>query len=703
MRTDKKKCLTKKILLAALSLTCLLSISAFASGCKETGGETSSSIEQDTGLSLNVESKTLIYGETFELLATYAPEDGTTLIWSSSNPSVATVENGTVVSVGEGETDITVTYGDESKTCRVVVTFGGIQPYLTLDHVVEDEILLSVGEDFPLSGKVQFNNSAFDCDVAVQVSDQSVLAYENGVLKAKSSGTATITVETEWMGLSGKFLKKEYTVNVFDDVNIYTVCDLNGEKTVADNISLSLVSEWAGNEYCSEAQVEIGVLVNGEEKAYTEYFCQDNGVVTFDGEKLVANKIGSSEITVVYNHGEKAYEYTLTVNVECPVVEYDELLRFETAEIFPMEEFFEEEATILSARQGDRLLTVKRNKLVGVIANGYETEPIEIQTTMGGYLFQNVFAYTRALTAENMLATLQLSSGKIVDGYYILDEDITTVVDMTAQKESFYQRGGTTNTYFSGTLDGQGHTLAFKAGLNGLLGGFGDGAIVKDIRLDITFDTTLPSSCGLARNAATWVQTKWTATLKNLYITTTNYSEHSYALMDMRFLHTVMKDIYVEINGDVGDYSKAGEGGAALFKLDASSTNGECGTFAGGFINVRVVTPKFMPMANTTWMTSTYVTYARNDERYFGAYYNDSVPANTAYCKIYANTKLEGAKPELFGAVLWFDEYVNFAWCYYARSDLATGGVFRYNSASEIDQAQIGSWTIAGDWNPVEE
>ena len=268
MRTDKKKFLTKKILVAALSLTCLFSVSAVASGCKGKGDEVSSSNGQKTEFSLNVENKTLIYGETFELLATYAPEVGKTLAWTSSNPSVATVDNGKVITVGEGETDVTVTYGEESKTCHVVVTFGGIQPYLTLDHVVGDEILLSVGEDFPLSGTVQFNNASYDCDVEVQVSDDNVLAYQNGVLTAKASGTATITVETEWMGLSGNFLKKEYAVTVFDNVGIYTVCDLNGEKTVSNNISLSLVSEWAGNKYCNEAQVEIGVLVNGEEKAF---------------------------------------------------------------------------------------------------------------------------------------------------------------------------------------------------------------------------------------------------------------------------------------------------------------------------------------------------------------------------------------------------------------------------------------------------
>ena len=55
--------------------------------------------------------------------ATLTPPDATaTIIWTSSNPSVATVSNGIVTSVGNGTCTITASVGDVSATCAVTVS-----------------------------------------------------------------------------------------------------------------------------------------------------------------------------------------------------------------------------------------------------------------------------------------------------------------------------------------------------------------------------------------------------------------------------------------------------------------------------------------------------------------------------------------------------------------------------------------------------
>jgi len=65
-------------------------------------------------------------GETATLTATVLPEDATdkTVTWTSSNTTVATVSDGIVTPVGEGETDITVTTveGSYTDTCKVTVS-----------------------------------------------------------------------------------------------------------------------------------------------------------------------------------------------------------------------------------------------------------------------------------------------------------------------------------------------------------------------------------------------------------------------------------------------------------------------------------------------------------------------------------------------------------------------------------------------------
>ena len=79
-----------------------------------------------TGVSLNRNELTLTEGETGTLTAAITPDNATNqaVTWTSSNTSVATVENGVVTAVGAGEAIITVTTADGGKTdaCTVTVT-----------------------------------------------------------------------------------------------------------------------------------------------------------------------------------------------------------------------------------------------------------------------------------------------------------------------------------------------------------------------------------------------------------------------------------------------------------------------------------------------------------------------------------------------------------------------------------------------------
>lgn len=74
-----------------------------------------------TGVTLSETSVTLNdVGEFVTLSATLAPENTTQgLVWSSSSPSVATVENGKVTYIAYGTAVITATCGSYSATCRV--------------------------------------------------------------------------------------------------------------------------------------------------------------------------------------------------------------------------------------------------------------------------------------------------------------------------------------------------------------------------------------------------------------------------------------------------------------------------------------------------------------------------------------------------------------------------------------------------------
>ncbi len=100
-----------------------------AAGC---GGTSDSPTGPGQGLAdiLSPGSETLLIGETVLFTVTAANSDGdslsaTDLTWTSSDPSVATVEIGdsvSVLGVGEGVATITATIEDRSGTAQVTVS-----------------------------------------------------------------------------------------------------------------------------------------------------------------------------------------------------------------------------------------------------------------------------------------------------------------------------------------------------------------------------------------------------------------------------------------------------------------------------------------------------------------------------------------------------------------------------------------------------
>ena len=98
----------------------------------ETGAETEI---LPSGISLNMSSASLKIGESINLIATISPSNSanTEITWISSNTSVATVNNGTVVAISSGAVTITAkTENGKEATCAVTV----IDP-ITLDFRFE--------------------------------------------------------------------------------------------------------------------------------------------------------------------------------------------------------------------------------------------------------------------------------------------------------------------------------------------------------------------------------------------------------------------------------------------------------------------------------------------------------------------------------------------------------------------------------------
>lgn len=75
-----------------------------------------------TGITLDKGTLTIARGETATLTATVEPTDTTDkVVWSSKDDKIATVKDGVVTAVGQGETTITAACGDKTASCKVIV------------------------------------------------------------------------------------------------------------------------------------------------------------------------------------------------------------------------------------------------------------------------------------------------------------------------------------------------------------------------------------------------------------------------------------------------------------------------------------------------------------------------------------------------------------------------------------------------------
>ncbi|MCL2214691.1 MAG: Ig domain-containing protein, partial [Treponema sp.] len=149
-----------------------------------------------TGVALNKTTLALTVGGEDTLTANITPPNAanTNVTWSTSNASIATVNNGTVTAVSVGTATITVTTVDGSKTasCEVTVTAVAVTG-VTLNKTT---LTLTAGEYETLQDTVAPGN-ATNKAVIWSSSNNSVATVDDGTVTAVAAGTATITVTTE--------------------------------------------------------------------------------------------------------------------------------------------------------------------------------------------------------------------------------------------------------------------------------------------------------------------------------------------------------------------------------------------------------------------------------------------------------------------------------------------------------------------------
>lgn len=151
-----------------------------------------------TGISLSPTLLEIIEGDIRTLSVNISPSnaDNKSVSWTSTQPAVASVQEGTVTAHKEGTATIIVTTADGGKTATCTVNVA--PSYVAVSEVSLNHSTLELleGESTTLSATI-LPEKATNKNVIWTSSDTSVIIVDNGKVTAIKEGTATITVTTE--------------------------------------------------------------------------------------------------------------------------------------------------------------------------------------------------------------------------------------------------------------------------------------------------------------------------------------------------------------------------------------------------------------------------------------------------------------------------------------------------------------------------
>ena len=142
-------------------------------------------------VTLNKTELTLEPSGTETLIATVKPDNATdkSVTWTTSNAEIATVADGKVTAVKEGEAIITAKAGDKQATCKVTVKKSAVPVQsVTLNRT---SVTLEEGQTTTLTATIS-PNDADEQTVTWSTSNSAAATVSNGVVTAVAEGTAVI-------------------------------------------------------------------------------------------------------------------------------------------------------------------------------------------------------------------------------------------------------------------------------------------------------------------------------------------------------------------------------------------------------------------------------------------------------------------------------------------------------------------------------
>ncbi len=541
------------VILSSCMVSCLAIVCSLCilTGCKKEDPNENTTKVIPPEISFTVSEKTLTIGDEEYLFPVYQKTQGYALSYQSSNPAIVEVDkNGKISARSEGSATVSAIYSNGSAQSKADIviksSFSGYLPELKTLGVGE-ELAITLNGSYTFSPYVFFNGKEFN-DVSVSyeiVNDAFAEVNEKGEVQAKAKGKTQIILQGTWRGkdkTGAPTMQKTVNLSVIDDVRFY-----NGEESIADQAIYTL-SEFEGQSYQNKIPCDFKVSVNGNEET-AEIMIEKEDILSIQGNFLVAGGFGETKVSVQKEVDGTTYckDFTVLVQRIDKTVE-ERVPLFSTVDGTYLDiknnqkkgilTFIGAENAVVDAYQGNKNLAVEGNKIFGVESSsksGRGTAEISVGTDTVVYHFQ-VETLAKTIIEKEDLYALQLSAGKVINGYYELMRDIDAtgiVLNHTVSQ----------NACFAGVFNGNGHVISNLAlteeqSMFGVLDGT---AIVKNLALN---NLTATKAYFLAHNTL-----NDGLTVSNVYISLTAQTETPRGLTSRTGSRSVCENVVIEYLG----------------------------------------------------------------------------------------------------------------------------------------------------------
>ncbi len=609
------------------------------------------------------------------------------VVWTSSDESVATVDNGVLNIIKTGTTTITVSLNDGQivDSCVVNVVLSGALEIVVddLNYYTGDEYRwanIFVNNEWDFDPKLIYANTTYtENDELVtftyEISDSELGTFdEYGVFTANEkvgSGIVTISVT-----IYGETKTYQFEIRVTSPVSI----SINGvEDTAYPEIDLFTVAEWSGETYVNTCDFVVAATLGGVEYQANIVSSNEN-IVKYENGKLIAQPIIGYQgeaiisVTVIENGVEICRE--VKVIVTKPSVEsdaangatfsigdgmfYDE----EAKEFYSAARLFTDFGEITGASQGDEVLEIEENKILGVELNDFTGEgkvTLSICNVYGGYTI-TCKAYNKVIITAEEFRAIFWTDNSDVTGAYILGNDIVELGGATG----YFTTTSESKYAFTGLLDGNGYKIdgfINEVTAHGLFANLKN-ATIKNLAITNVTSTKNGYNTGIFGSNNLGENTK----IENVYIEITSLPELNHAKFGALFFNltkssgkkVALNDVVIVMPTAIYDATK-GYGGSILAPAMVNGINLQ----SGGNKNSRIEATNVVAITGTQFVA----VHGKNKVAWVAE--NDANLVN--------------------------DE--NGAYYSYKYTGV-TNGIFRYDDlagAVAAEKTQVGSWTITAE------